>query len=127
DTPPYPVTPSPTSRHSSRRCPCSPARFIIIYRDLPSLITPRTQGALVFLTPESLLRACHEGPESRLAEMDSGRKNRRGVYRGRDEQHGPGPAHSRRIVVSGQVFHLQSDHGASSWRMLTWVSLSDRF
>src|SRR5947199_219248 len=31
--------------------------------------------------PESLLRGCNEGPESRLAEMDSGRKKRRRVYR----------------------------------------------
>jgi hypothetical protein len=29
--------------------------------------------------PGSLLRGCHEGPESRLAEMDRGRKNRRPV------------------------------------------------
>src|SRR5260370_37279388 len=52
--------------------------------------------------PESLMRGCDEGPESRLAEMDSGRKNHRGVYRVRAEQHGPGPAPSRRRVVSGR-------------------------
>jgi hypothetical protein len=51
---------------------------------------------------ESLLQGCDEGPESRLAEMDSGRKNRRRVYRVRDEQHGPGPAPSRRRVASLQ-------------------------
>ena len=52
--------------------------------------------------PQGLLRGCDEGPESRLAEMDSGRKNRGGVYRVRDQQHGPGPAPSRHRVVSGQ-------------------------
>src|SRR5260370_3696681 len=52
--------------------------------------------------PESLMRGCDEGPESRLAEMDSGRKNRRSVYRVRDGQHGAGPAPSRRRVVSGR-------------------------
>jgi hypothetical protein len=103
--------------------PCSPARVTIIYRVLPSLIRPRAQGAPVFLMPESLLRGCGEGPESRLAEMDSGRKNRRRVYRVWDEQHGLGPAPSRRRVASPPAI----DHGASSWRMPTWISLSDRF
>jgi hypothetical protein len=83
-------------------------RLTIIYRVLPYLIWPRTQGALVFLMPESLLRGCDEGPESRLAEMDWGGKNRRRVYRVRDEQHGPGAAPSQRRVVSGQRFNLQS-------------------
>src|SRR5712671_2956534 len=55
--------------------------------------------------PESLLRGCDEASESRLAEMDSGRKNRRDVYCVRGEQHGPGPAPSRPRVVSGSV-HL---------------------
>src|SRR5438270_1570167 len=54
--------------------------------------------------PGSLLRVCHEGPESRLAQMDRSRKNRCRVYRVRDEQHGPGPAPFRRKVVSGQRF-----------------------
>jgi hypothetical protein len=77
-------------------------RVTIIYRVLPSLIGPRTQGTPVLSMRESLLRGCDEGPESRLAEMDSGRKNCRRVYRVRDEQHGPGPAPSQPRVVSGQ-------------------------
>jgi len=71
------------------------------YRVLPSLIRARTQGAPVFSTPECLLRGCDEGSESHLAEMDSGRKNRRDVHRVRDE-HGPGPAPTHHRVVSGR-------------------------
>jgi hypothetical protein len=48
---------------------------------------------------ESLLRGWDEGPESRLAEMDSGRKNLRCVYCVRDVQHGPGSPRSRRRVA----------------------------
>jgi len=77
----------------------APARVTIIYRVLPSLIRPRTQGTPVFLMRESLLRGWDEGPESRLAEMDSDRKNRRCVYCVRDVQHGPGSPRSRRRVA----------------------------
>ena len=78
------------------------------------------------LMPESLLRGCNEGPKSRLAKMDSGRKNRRGASRVRDGQHGPGSAPPRPRVVSGRR-STAIDHGAWFWRMLTWVSLSDQF
>src|ERR1700730_2644842 len=78
------------------------ARGTIIYRVLSRLIRPRTQGTPVFVMRESLLQGCDEGPESRLAEMDTGRKSRRRVYRVRDEQHGPGLAPSGRRVVAGQ-------------------------
>jgi hypothetical protein len=57
-------------------------------------------------------RGCHEGSESRLAELGSNRKNRRRVYRARDPQPGPGPAPSRRRTISADV-SLLTDHGAS--------------
>src|SRR3984893_15813092 len=81
----------------------SKALVTIIYRVLPSLIRPRTQGTPVSSMRESLLRGCDEGPESRLAEMDSGRKRRGRVYRVSDEQRGRGCAPSRRRLAPANV------------------------
>jgi hypothetical protein len=82
--------------------------LVIIYRVLPGLIRPRTQGTPVLSMRESLLRGCDEGPESRLAEMDSGRKKRRRVYRLSDEQRGRGCPPSRRRLAPANVVERRS-------------------
>src|SRR6266446_2718256 len=58
---------------------------------------------LAFLIPEGALRGCREGSESRLAEVDAGRKDRRRVYRVRDDEPGPSAAASRRRISSANV------------------------
>jgi len=68
-----------------------------------------------------MVGGCDEGSESRLAAVDSGRKNCCGIYRIGDVQHGSRPAPSRRGIVSG----LRPTCNRSRrvvWRMLTWIS-----
>src|SRR6266446_2428400 len=101
------------------------AHFTIIYRDLPSLIRARTQATPAFLMPEGVLRGCHEGFESRLAEVDAGREDRRRVHRAGDDEPGPSPVASGRRISSANV-SPQIDHCGSSRRILRWISLSDR-
>jgi hypothetical protein len=92
-----------------------------------------------FDEPQAISRLVYEVEETRRertqevrveASDDGGRTYRqilcRRDYRARDEQHATGPAPSRRRVVSGQR-STAIDLGASSWRMVTWLSLSDRF
>src|SRR6266853_5460326 len=73
--------------------------------------------SVAFLIPEGALRGCREGSESRLAEVDAGRNDRRRVYRGRDDEPGPSAAASRRRISSANV-SPETDHCVSSRRRM---------
>jgi hypothetical protein len=85
-------------------------RFTIIYRDLQSLISSRSQGSPVFIarlssfpSAKRAVARVHERSESRLAEMDSGGENHSRVYRVRDDHAATSAARSRPRVISAKL------------------------
>ena len=78
-------------------------RFTIIYRDLQSLISSRSQGSPVFLVRREPVARVHERSESRLAGLDSGRENHSCVYRVRDDHAATSAARSRPRVISAKL------------------------
>ena len=75
-------------------------------------------GGLQPIFAPSMVGGCDEGSESRLAAVDSGRKNCCGIYRIGDVQHGSRPAPSRRGIVSGRRSTCNRSRRVV-WRMLT--------
>src|SRR5262249_18454556 len=91
-----------TKSITSETCRKQP-RFTIIYPDLQSLISSRSQGPPLSLMRREPVARVHERSESRLPEMDLDGKNHSRVYRARDNNTAPSAARSRPRVISANV------------------------
>src|SRR5258708_22962389 len=67
---------------------------------------------------------CHERSEGRLAEMDPSRKNRRRLYRARNDRPSPGAAPSRRRVISANVSPVIA-HGGEGYHYSRYRTASE--